>query len=135
LLFLFIFGFFLVLVLVFFRDRVSLYSPGCPGTHFVDQAGLEIRNLPASASRVLGLKACATTAWLCPIFLKGINLHLQSETLNLCVCINMGNKLELIGVVENFLESAKRTGHSPKNQQMGVHGIQKFLHTSYQQSE
>jgi hypothetical protein len=45
----------------FFRDRVSLYSPGCPGTHFVDQAGLELRNPPASASRVLGLKACATT--------------------------------------------------------------------------
>jgi hypothetical protein len=44
------------------RDRVSLYSPGCPGTHFVDQAGLELRNPPASASasRVLGLKACAT---------------------------------------------------------------------------
>ena len=40
-----------------FRDRVSLYSPGCPGTHFVDQAGLKLRNLPASASRVLGLKA------------------------------------------------------------------------------
>jgi hypothetical protein len=33
-----------------FRDRVSLYSPGCPGTHFVDQAGLELRNPPASAS-------------------------------------------------------------------------------------
>jgi hypothetical protein len=43
------------------RDRVSLCSPGCLGTHFVDQAGLELRNLPASASRVLGLKACATT--------------------------------------------------------------------------
>jgi hypothetical protein len=43
-----------------FRDRVSLYSPGCPGAHFVDQAGLKLRNLPASASRVLGLKACAT---------------------------------------------------------------------------
>jgi hypothetical protein len=28
---------------------------------FVDQAGLELRNPPASASRVLGLKACATT--------------------------------------------------------------------------
>jgi hypothetical protein len=41
--------------------RVSLFSPGCPGTHFVDQAGLEFRNPPASASRVLGLKACATT--------------------------------------------------------------------------
>jgi hypothetical protein len=47
-----------------FRDRVSLCSPGCPGTHFVDQAGLELRNLPASASQVLGLKACATTAEL-----------------------------------------------------------------------
>jgi hypothetical protein len=51
-------------VVVVFRDRVSLYSPGCPGTHFVDQAGLELRNPPASASRVLGLKACATTARL-----------------------------------------------------------------------
>jgi hypothetical protein len=42
------------------RDRVSLYSPGCPETHFVDQAGLQLRNPPASAFRVLGLKACAT---------------------------------------------------------------------------
>jgi hypothetical protein len=37
-------GFFLV-----FRDRVSLCSPGCPETHTVDQAGLELRNPPASA--------------------------------------------------------------------------------------
>jgi hypothetical protein len=42
-------------------ERVSLCSPGCPGTHFVDQAGLKLRNPPASASRVLGLKVCATT--------------------------------------------------------------------------
>jgi hypothetical protein len=48
------FGFFV------FRDRVSLYSPGCPGTHFVDQAGLKLRNPAVSASRVLGLKVCAT---------------------------------------------------------------------------
>jgi hypothetical protein len=47
---------------LFYQDRVSLCSPGCPGTHSVDQAGLELRNLPASASQVLGLKACATTA-------------------------------------------------------------------------
>jgi hypothetical protein len=45
-----------------FQDRVSLCSPGYPGTHSVDQAGLKLRNLPASASQVLGLKACATTA-------------------------------------------------------------------------
>jgi hypothetical protein len=50
-----------VFLFLFFRDRVSLYSPGCPGTHSVDQAGLELRNPPASASQVLGLKACATT--------------------------------------------------------------------------
>jgi hypothetical protein len=41
----------------FFRDRVSLCSPACPGTHFVDQAGLKLRNPPASASPVLELKA------------------------------------------------------------------------------
>jgi hypothetical protein len=50
----------LVLVLVF-RDRVSLCSPGCPGTHyFVDQAGLKVRNPPAPVSLVLGLQVCAT---------------------------------------------------------------------------
>jgi hypothetical protein len=47
-----------------FRDRVSLCNSGCPGTHSVDQAGLELRNPPASASQVLGLKACATTPGL-----------------------------------------------------------------------
>jgi hypothetical protein len=52
-----------------FRDRVSLCSPGCPGTHFVDQAGLELRDPSASASQVLGLKACATTARLDVILL------------------------------------------------------------------
>ena len=44
------------------QDGVSPCSPGCPGTHSVDQDGLEFRNPPASASKVLGLKACATTA-------------------------------------------------------------------------
>jgi hypothetical protein len=59
----FFFFFFLV-----FRDRVSLCSPGCPGTHFVDQAVLELRNPPASASQVLGLKACATMLGSCLAF-------------------------------------------------------------------
>jgi hypothetical protein len=36
-----------------FRDRVSLCIPGCPGTYSVDQAGLELRNPPASASPLL----------------------------------------------------------------------------------
>jgi hypothetical protein len=55
-LFIYLFIYFLV-----FRDGVSLCSPGCPGTHSIDQAGLELRNSPASAYQVLGLKVCATT--------------------------------------------------------------------------
>ncbi|GAB1285014.1 Protein FAM117B [Apodemus speciosus] len=42
-------------------DRVSLCSPGCPGTHSVDQAVQELRNRPASAPQVLGLKMCDKT--------------------------------------------------------------------------
>jgi hypothetical protein len=53
---------FVVVCLFVFRDKVSLCSPGCPGTHFVDQAELKLRNPPASASQVLRLKAYATTA-------------------------------------------------------------------------
>ena len=48
------------LIFGFFRDRNSLYAPGCPGTHSVDHAGLVLRNLPTSASQVLGLKLCTT---------------------------------------------------------------------------
>jgi hypothetical protein len=62
---------FFVFVCLFFRDRVSMYSPGCPGTHFVDQVVLKLRNPPASASQVLGLKACATTAQLLTGSLNG----------------------------------------------------------------
>jgi hypothetical protein len=54
-----VFGFWFLV----FQDRVSLCRPGSLDTHFVDQTGLELRNLSASASQVLGLKACATTAW------------------------------------------------------------------------
>jgi hypothetical protein len=60
---------FVCLVLVF-RITVSLYSPGCLGTYSVDQAGFELRNLPASASQVLGVKVGATTAWLLCLFLN-----------------------------------------------------------------
>jgi hypothetical protein len=54
----------LFVCLFVFRDRVSLYSPGCPGTHSVDQAGLKLRNLPASASQVLGIKGVHGTEGL-----------------------------------------------------------------------
>jgi hypothetical protein len=48
---------------------VSLGSPDCLGTHSVDQANLKLRNPPASASQVVALKACATTARLLAYFL------------------------------------------------------------------
>jgi hypothetical protein len=47
---------------VLFFEAGFLCSPGYPGTHSVDHAGLQLRNLPASASQVLELKA--TTGWL-----------------------------------------------------------------------
>jgi hypothetical protein len=65
---LFSFPVFFFFVVVVFQDRVSLCSLGCPGTHSVDQAGLELRNPPASASQVLGLKACTTPAQLFSCF-------------------------------------------------------------------
>jgi hypothetical protein len=72
---------------LFFENRVSLYSPGCPGIHSVDQAGLELRNLPASASQVLGLKACATTAQ--PVFFFQFSSHLRDLLISIfqiCKC-------------------------------------------------
>jgi hypothetical protein len=57
------------LFLLLSSDRVFLYRLGCPGTYFVDLAGLKLRNLLASASQMLGLKARAITAWQQKTFL------------------------------------------------------------------
>lgn len=40
--------------------QASRYSIGQPATCYVDQARLELRDLPVSASQVLGLKVCST---------------------------------------------------------------------------
>jgi hypothetical protein len=42
--------FWILFCFLFFQDEFSQYGPGCPGTCFVDQAGLELRDPPASAS-------------------------------------------------------------------------------------
>jgi hypothetical protein len=62
---------FVCLFVLFFQDRFSLCSPGCPETHSVDQTGLELRNLADSTSQVLGLKVCAITAQ------QVLHLHLK----------------------------------------------------------
>jgi hypothetical protein len=45
-------------VVGFFETLFLQYycSPGCPGIHSVDQDGLKLRDLPAAASQMLGLK-------------------------------------------------------------------------------
>ena len=47
-----------------FVPKVLLCSSDCPGTHYVDQADLKLRNPRASASQVLELKARATMTQL-----------------------------------------------------------------------
>ena len=56
-------SFLLFFYFLVFQDRVSLYSSGCLGTHFVDQAGLELRNPPASASRPADLAGKKPWVW------------------------------------------------------------------------
>jgi hypothetical protein len=63
-------------IFLVFQDRVFLYSPGCPEAHFVDQDVLELRNPPASASQVLGLKACITTARQNVLFIYFFKIYL-----------------------------------------------------------
>ena len=49
------------LSLCFSRQSFSVWT-WMPWTHYIDQASLELRDPPASASWVLGLKACTTMA-------------------------------------------------------------------------
>ena len=61
----FLFFIFFIPFFLVFRDRVSLYCfRAGPETHSVDQDGLKIRDLPASASQGLGLKAGTANARL-----------------------------------------------------------------------
>lgn len=43
-----------IVIVLIFQDRAFLCRPSCPGTHFLEQAILELKDL-------LGLKVCATT--------------------------------------------------------------------------
>jgi hypothetical protein len=88
----------LVIFILFSQDKVSLCNSGCLGTHSVDQAGLELRDPPASASQVLGLKVCATTPLatvsICVLifykFVDGINsLHTYHTHTRMIFCMYM----------------------------------------------
>ena len=57
-------------VCLFVWDRVSLCSPGCLGTPWVAQAGFELRDLSAFASRMLRLKGFVTSTGLKSLFFR-----------------------------------------------------------------
>jgi hypothetical protein len=48
-----VFVFVVVVVVLFCFETVSLCSPCCPGTHYVEQTGLKLRDLPAEICRFL----------------------------------------------------------------------------------
>jgi hypothetical protein len=77
-LFVCLFCLFLFCFCFLFFETGFLRSPGHSGTHFVDQAGLELRNLPAF--RVLGLKACTTMPGMIHTF-NPSNLEVGSMSL------------------------------------------------------
>ena len=60
--------FFWVLFFWFFKTGFLCVALAVLELTSIDQAGLELRNPPASASQVLGLKACTTSAWHWTIF-------------------------------------------------------------------
>jgi hypothetical protein len=79
------FGLFCFVSFLFvFPHWVSLCSPGCPGTHSVDQAGLELRDLPASAFQVLGLKASPIADIFCFIEIESPYVALTDLEPTIC---------------------------------------------------
>jgi hypothetical protein len=65
---------------VLFLETGFLCGTGYPETHFVDQVVPELRDPFASASRVLGLKVCATTARSEPSFIILNSCYCQHKT-------------------------------------------------------
>jgi hypothetical protein len=75
---------------VLFLRQGSLCSPDCPRTHSVDQAGLELRNSPASASQALGLKTCATTpGWVQFLYSKIQDTKWHQQNVERNIYLNM----------------------------------------------
>jgi hypothetical protein len=68
-------------LLLFWRQSFSVWqSIGCPGTHFIYQAGLELTEIHLPTSWAMGLKACATTACL----LSFTNFFFPRDRVSLC---------------------------------------------------
>jgi hypothetical protein len=63
--------------LKFYFCDVSLYSPGCPGTLFVKQAGLKLRSA-YFCLQMVGLKVCSTMPGFCIFLMEEILVLVKS---------------------------------------------------------
>jgi hypothetical protein len=72
-----------------------LCSLGCPGTHSVEQAGIYLRNQPASAFQVLRLKAWATMPGFVPPSKRDQSIHTLVSLLYVSEYILINNYLSL----------------------------------------
>jgi hypothetical protein len=70
----------LFVLFVCFDTGFLCVAPGCLVTCSVDQAGLRLRDPPASASQKLGLKVCATTAGLQQALDNAACFYLECES-------------------------------------------------------
>ena len=90
------------------------HNSDCPGTHSVDQADLKLRNPPASAFQVLGLKTCINIFWLTVIyfllkkqryFKVGVTKDwIQAQTIHAVCMSRMQQDLQVGVVVPNVEE-------------------------------
>ena len=86
--------------------KFTHFFSNCPRTHSVDETWpWTHNNPPASASRVLGLKVCATPAQFSPKFLNSIKeIILILILIFLCVCMYVRNlKIDCRGGWRDFL--------------------------------
>lgn len=81
----------------FFQDEFSLCSPGYSKTHSVDQSDLELRDLPAAASRMLELKEYTTTFQLVARCVCVYMYGCACATMYVCCDSQRGQLLGVVG--------------------------------------
>jgi hypothetical protein len=77
----------------FFKTGFLCIALAVLKNHSVDQAGLELRNSPASASQVLGSKACANFPQCCAVLVSILLLRRDAMTKG-----NISKRKRLIGL-------------------------------------
>jgi hypothetical protein len=83
-----------------YLEKLSLCSPFCPGTPYVDQADLELRDPPASASAGI----------------KGMDNHCPASLFLLCYDLPRDG---LQGIFKDILEKKKTYSEFLKNGEKG----------------